>query len=93
MAAELVALLGDLEAGRVRRDRRGRLSFIAARQALLHAEGRDDNPVARRPRCHEPSHSRPCPHGTNSWLNRLFPPTRKMTARRPRQTHIRSVVC
>ena len=28
MAAELVALLGDREAGRVRRDRRGRLSFV-----------------------------------------------------------------
>ena len=37
MAAELVALLGDREAGWVRRDRRGRLSFITARQALLHA--------------------------------------------------------
>ena len=28
MAAELVALLGDGQAGRVRRDRRGRLSFL-----------------------------------------------------------------
>ena len=37
MAAELVVRLGDREAGRVRRDRRGRLSLIAARQAQLHA--------------------------------------------------------
>ena len=28
MAAELVALLGDREAGRVRRDQRGRISFV-----------------------------------------------------------------